>query len=510
MGLLKAYLKTEFPISLKKAKRPNNQRGRPDILLVNPPFGVDDHFNFPLGLLYIAATLRDKGYSVKIYDGTFDCDLHRFESIILELQPYAVGITAFITSRLSSLSIAKIAKNHGCIVILGGPDPTAEPSEYLYAKNSTGNFIVDYTVYGEGEMTMLELIDFLDPSANFHTNNKPTLQGLYYRGESGSLVCTGVRSYIQDLDSLPFPAHDLVDMGKYRKEWKRIHGYWMPQVMASRGCPYSCTWCQKSVFRRSFRIRSANSVALEMKKLRDLYGADRISLHDETLGVNKEWIRQFRDAVFQNDALIPFDCFSRVDVIDESMVSCLKSIGCRQIRFGIESGSQKVLNAMNKGTNIDQVYSAARICYEYDIESYYFMMVGYPEEDLNDLMLSIKLLVETVPDEFSTGIAYPLVGTEFYEKVKHKLKPKRNLPRVNENTLIFENNQYSTFIYQMFQKLFRAEWELSRHRKDRKRLHLLRYWEIIVKIHLLRLSIRIWSGWQGKNWPKEISQDINP
>ncbi|MBO9309125.1 MAG: radical SAM protein, partial [Chloroflexi bacterium] len=387
--------------------------GQVDILLANPLFVWLDPVErqlmtpyFPLGLLYLAAVLRQNAYSVAVYDGAFEQGYSGFERALARYRPKAVGITALITVRRHALALAEIAKRHGAMVIFGGPDPTGKPEAYLRHSGADGKRVVDFIVWDEGEATIIELMNHLTGRHGADLLSLRAIRGLRFRDERGEVVSTPPRPAIADMDSIPFPARDLVDFEAYKKHWTARHGYWSMSMINTRGCPYACTWCQKGIFGRSYRSRSAANAAEEMRLIKEQYNPDQIRVVDDITGVDRKWIFEWRAEVLKRDAAIPFECLSRVNLVDVPLLKALQEIGCRKIYFGAESGSQKVLNAMKKGTKVEQIYRAAEACREVGIHVYFFMMVGYPGEELEDLQASVKLLREALPDSFSTTIAY--------------------------------------------------------------------------------------------------------
>lgn len=446
--------------------------GRPDILLANPLFISKDPVElelmtpyFPLSLLYLAAVLRERAYSVAVFDGMFEADYDSFEQAMIKYQPRIVGLTALITTRRNALRLAEIAKRHGAYVIFGGPDPTGKPEAYLRHVGSDGQRVVDVVVWDEGELTIIELMDHLTGRNGADMFSIRQINGLRFLNERDEIESTPRRAPINDLDSLPFPARDLLDMDAYREHWRKKHGGWSLSVIATRGCPYACTWCQKGIFGRSYRSRSAANVAEEMAHIKALYNPDQIRVVDDITGVDRDWVFEWREEVLRRDAAIPFECLSRVNLVDVPLLSALKDIGCQKIFFGAESGSQKVLNAMKKGTKVDQIYRAAEACRQVGIHVYFFMMVGYPGEEMEDLHRSVKMLTETLPDSFSTTIAYPLPGTEFYQQVRERIMHDGDdWAFTAENKLLFERGKYNTLFYRWVQRWFNKEWEVARAR----------------------------------------------
>lgn len=347
---------------------------------------------------------------------------------------------------------------------------------------------------------MLELADFLlgnSPPAD----RLEEVPGLRLRGPDGRVVATAPRPFITDLDRLPFPARELVDLDAYRRTWRKAHGYWSVSIINTRGCPYACAWCQKAVFGRTHRSRSPANSAEEMRQIKQTYNPDFLRVVDDITGVNRRWVLEWRDEVLARDAVIPFECLTRVNLATEEMMRALKEMGCRRVYFGAESGSQKVLDAMKKGIRVRQIYEAAALCKGLGIETYFFMMVGYPGEDLEDLELSVKLLRETLPDIFSTTIAYPLPGTPFYEQVRERLMfdSEWNIDwdYTAQNRLLFRREKYDTRFYRWVIRWFQKEWEDARLRAGWRPpfWRRLRVW---VGLHLTRLMLRLLACWPAR------------
>lgn len=437
-----------------------------DILLANPLFLSRDPVEqrlmtpyFPLGLLYLAATLREAGYSVAIFDGAFEEGPSAFEASLDRHQPRVVGLGILSTVRDTALEMAALARRRGIPVIVGGSDPTGRPETYLTAPDATSRPPADVVVIGEGEETVLELLPaLLDRPGALPLDS---IRGLALRGEEGAIHRTPARPLRQDLDSIPYPARDLMDIEAYRRAWRDAHGFFSLSVIATRGCPYECAWCQKSVFGRSFRARSAEDVAEEMALVKQRYRPDQLRIVDDVLGIDRRWLRAWRDALLERDAVIPFEYLSRVDLVDREMLQWLKEAGCVRVSFGAESGSQRVLDAMSKGTTVEQIRRAAALCREVGIEAYFYIMVGYPGEEWDDIQATVRLLRETVPDTFSSTIAYPLPGTPFHAQVADRLIQAPDWRHTAENRLLYRG-RYHTRFYRWVQRLMHKEWQMAR------------------------------------------------
>lgn len=468
-----------------------------DLMLVNPLFLHEDPVEqrlmtpyFPLGLLYLAATARDAGYRVSIFDAMFQTSDKAFVAALEREQPRIVGLGVLATVRTAALRLAELAHQHGAKVVVGGADPTGRAESYLRYQ-SNGSHPVDLVVIGEGEQTLLELLPWLLDGER--TDELPEeIAGLAYLDADGQFVSTAARRHCADLESLALPARDLIDVQAYRQAWRSRHGIFSLSLIATRGCPYGCTWCQKSVFGRSFRPRSPQAVAEEMRLIKEQYRPDQLRIVDDVMGIDQEWVRAWHAAVLALDAVVPFECLSRVDLMDEEMVRLLQDAGCIRIAFGAESGSQKILDAMNKGTTVEQILRTARLCRRHDIETYFYIMVGYPGEEWADIRKTVDLLKEACPDQFSSTIAYPLPGTEFYDKVKHRLLDTPDWDYTAENRLLFQREHMTRF-YRWVQRWFHQEWHMARLRHDQEQAtpggwvrRLGGLWTSRAMVHLLR------------------------
>jgi radical SAM superfamily enzyme YgiQ (UPF0313 family) len=472
-----------------------------DLMLVNPLFLDEDPVErrlmtpyFPLGLLYLAAVAREAGYRVSIFDAMFQAGDEAFVAALERERPRVVGLGVLATVRAAALRLAGLARQHGATVVMGGADPTGRPESYLRHEDN-GRRPVDLVVVGEGEQTLLELLPtLLDGQGADQAGHRrwPEIAGLAYLDGDGRLVSTGARRHCADLDSLPLPARDLIDLEAYRRAWRGRHGIFSLSLIATRGCPYGCKWCQKSVFGRTFRPRSPGSVAEEMRLIKDRYRPDQLRIVDDVMGIDRDWVRAWHQKVLARDAVTPFECLSRVDLMDEEMVRLLREAGCARIAFGAESGSQRVLDAMDKGTQVEQIRQAAALCRRHGIETYFYIMLGYPGEEWTDIRQTVELLRQTRPDQFSSTVAYPLPGTAFYDEIKHRLLDTPDWDYTAENRLLFRR-EHSTRFYRWVQRWLHQEWHAARlhHGEEEttpagRARRLAGLWASRAMVHLLR------------------------
>jgi radical SAM superfamily enzyme YgiQ (UPF0313 family) len=229
-----------------------------------------------------------------------------------------------------------------------------------------------------------------------------------------------------------------------------------------------------------------------MRQIKELYRPDQLRIVDDVMGIDRGWVRAWHHAVLAQDAVTPFECLSRVDLMDEELVRLLREAGCIRIAFGAESGSQQVLDAMNKGTRVEQIRRAAELCRRHGIETYFYIMLGYPGEEWADIRQTVELLKETRPNQFSSTIAYPLPGTEFYEEVQHRLLDAPDWDYTAENRLLFQRER-STRFYRWVQRWLHQEWHVARLRHGQEQISPIRrvrrlagLWASRAMVELLR------------------------
>jgi radical SAM superfamily enzyme YgiQ (UPF0313 family) len=376
----------------------------------------------PLGTLYAASYLRQHGYEVALFDAMlaesedewgWALDEHRPRyAIIYEDNFNYLSKMCLLRMREAAFRMVDMAKSRGCIVILCGADATDHYNEYL----GRG---ADYCLLGEGEETLIELLSQLSAGREAEPGQ---LIGL----ASPTTVRPSRRPDITDLDKLPFPAWDLVDVEKYRSIWMKRHGYFSMNMVTTRGCPYHCNWCAKPIWGQRYNSRSPENVAAEMKWLKKNFAPDHIWFADDILGLKPGWIEKFALLLRESDAAVPFKCLQRADLVNEKTASALARAGCKTVWIGAESGSQKILDAMEKGDKLADIYSAARLLHGHGIEVGFFLQFGYPGEGWEDVQETLKMVRECRPDDIGISVSYPLPGTKFFERVKMELGDKQN------------------------------------------------------------------------------------
>lgn len=469
-----------------------------DILLANTYFLNRDATELrnmrpyaPLGVLYLAAYTRQQGFATRVYDNTFRADEKPFFRMLEECNAKIVGFHSMFICRESAERLIKGCKERGCTVICGGPDATVAQDLYLKTYGA------DYVVMSEGEDTLVELLGHLTGKTQVPLKS---IQGLAYLDEKGDVTQTPTRGLMREWDVLPEPARDLIDLGEYLHAWKKHHGFTSLHLITSRGCPFACAWCSRAVFGRNYRLRDPDLVAQEIKRIKDDWRPDHIRISDDIFGVNKQWTARWRKAMQERDAVIPFECLSRVDLLGPDMLDDLKAAGCMRIWCGVESGSQKVLDAMNKNITVEESYRAAKLMKERDIKRAFYIMLGYPSEKREDLDLTRKMLLDILPETVSISVAHPIRGTFFFAAVEEYLGQERDdWKETSENRLLHPAEFSGAFYKRMVSYLTTLVEFRQRPLLDRRNLYDL------PKLAALRV-LTLWHGWRSEGKDPRLAQ----
>jgi radical SAM superfamily enzyme YgiQ (UPF0313 family) len=285
--------------------------------------------------------------------------------------------------------------------------------------------------------------------------------------------------------SLPFPARDLIDLEPYRKAWIGAHGYFSTNMVSSRGCPFHCNWCAKPISGNKFHLRSPACVAEEMQQLKTEAKADHVWFGDDVFALDRHWVAQFAEEVSLRNASLPFKIQSRADLMSEITVRHLKQAGCAEVWMGVESGSQAILNAMDKGLKLSAVRSARRWLKDAGTRACFFLQLGYPGETWGELQETIAFVRETRPDDVGISFSYPLPGTVFYERVQEQLGNKRNWVDSDDLCIMFRG-AYTTEFYRAVRDALHAEVDSwSRPRSLTTFERVTRLWESVAAMEPL-------------------------
>jgi anaerobic magnesium-protoporphyrin IX monomethyl ester cyclase len=362
----------------------------------------------PLGILYLSSHLRNRDFETEIYDSTFGTRDELFR--MLDSGPAGVvGIYGNLMTRANVLAIAARAKAAGWLVMLGGPEPSNYAEEYISAG-------ADLIVAGEGEEAVESLC-----ATGFERSAWQSVPGILFRGGDGAVVHTGPAHLIRDLDGQPWPDRERVDIPRYLQTWRQHHGKGSISVITARGCPYHCNWCSHSVYGHTHRRRSPVPVVNEIEWLLDRYHPEMLWMADDVFTIHHGWVGEYAAEMKRRGMRIPFECITRADRLNESVTSMLAELGCMRVWIGSESGSQRILDAMQRGVTVDQVRRAVALCKANAIETGMFLMWGYEGEEVDDVEATIDHVKRCRPDVFFTTVSYPIQGTPYFEKVATRL-----------------------------------------------------------------------------------------
>jgi anaerobic magnesium-protoporphyrin IX monomethyl ester cyclase len=386
----------------------------------------------PLATLFAAGYLRGRGHEVALFDpmleentSGFGAALDRAGADLVVLYDDSFNwFTKMCLSSMREAACRMVAEAHdrGLAVIVAGHDAADNPELYLDAGAS-------FIVVGEAEVTLGELVDRLSATAGGAAavigGGAEEIAGLAFR-QRGFVRKTARRKLLADLDQLPPPAWDLVDVERYREFWLRRHGYFSLNVVTTRGCPYLCNWCAKPVYGNTYHSRSPGNVLDEIRFLRERYAPDHLWFCDDILGLKSRWLVAWSEAMATQGLAMPFLCQTRVDLMTEDNVRALARAGCAEVWLGAESGAQPVLDAMDKGITVAETRAAVRRLRARGIRVGMFLQFGYPGEGWPEIQATRTLVRELAPDDIGVSVSYPLPGTKFHDQVQAQLGEKRN------------------------------------------------------------------------------------
>ncbi|OGS43091.1 MAG: hypothetical protein A2539_09385 [Elusimicrobia bacterium RIFOXYD2_FULL_34_15] len=423
------------------------------IILINPPWmtkgGIWENIAScmpPFGLAGIASYLESYQINVEILDAdALKLDYDEIKSILVQKNPSFVGITASTPIISSALNIAKISKTvlPGTKVVLGGVHPSVMADEVLKEES------VDFVVRCEGEKTIKELISGIEIEK---------ISGLSYK-KDGRIIHNQERPVIQNLDTLPMPAYHLLPMNKYfpaKGSYKKLPAMGM---MTGRGCPGRCTFCLGNYLGEKIRVRSAEKIFEEILLLKNKYGIKEVSFYDDTFTTKKDNVKKLCEKIISEKFDISWSCFARVDFVDEELLKIMKSAGCHQIMYGIESGDEGILKNINKKISFEKVEKIVNITKNTGIEVRAAFMFGNPGETTETMQRTIDYAIKLNPDVAIFNITTPYPGTEMFKWAKEKniiitenwdeydlSKPIMNLPTVSpENVKKYYDKAYKDF-----------------------------------------------------------------
>ena len=378
----------------------------------------------PLGTLYAASYLRERGYGVALFDAMLAGSTAEWSAALARARPRIAVIYEDSFNYLSKMCLLRMrdaaldmidrANAAGVPVIVSGSDATDHPDIYLRRGAAA-------VILGEGEITLADLADRLLASGRIDD-----VPGIACLDDACGIRRTASRPFIKSLDELPYPAWDLVDVDRYRALWRERHGFYSMNLATTRGCPYHCNWCAKPIYGQRYATRSPQAVAREVEWLRRNFNPDHLWYVDDVFGLKPGWVEEFAALLNESVAPLPFRCLMRADQVTAPVARALARAGCQMLWMGAESGSQKVLDAMEKGLRVDDIRHASTLLKAAGIDVGFFLQFGYPGETWADIEATLQLTRELEPADIGVSVSYPLPGTRFFDRVQQQLGAKQN------------------------------------------------------------------------------------
>lgn len=403
----------------------------------------------PLATLYAASILKQQGFEVTFYDVMFAEGPQALKTLLQEgafdyFVIYDDGFNyltkmCLTNMREAAFELCKMAKAAGCKVLISSSDATDHYNEYLHEG-------ADFVLIGEPDQTLPHLLQALD---SCDTAQVDLINGIAYLKE-GDAIKTPPRKVMVHLDEIPFPDWHLLDIEPYQKAWKKSKGYLSLNMSTTRGCPFKCNWCAKPIYGNRYNSRSPENVVEELLLMKRLFNFDHIWFCDDIFGLKPGWIKSFAALIKQSRLKFRFKIQSRADLLlHEDEIQALAEAGCENVWMGAESGSQKILDAMDKGITLAQIETATNLLKKHQVKPSFFIQFGYPGETKEDITQTVNMINRLLPHEIGISVSYPLPGTVFYERVKQELKAKANWTDSDEMVMMFRNTYPPRFYKQL-------------------------------------------------------------
>jgi len=401
----------------------------------------------PLGLLYLSAFLNNHNQSHLVFDTTFSSELE-WQDYVLKEKPELIAFYVNLMTKVKVIKLMKWIRNNRNLtntkIVLGGPDITFNKENYLNAG-------ADYLIIGEGEETILELIQALDNSTDLSE-----ITGLVFE-KNEEIITNKPRVKVREVDDLPMPNRSVFPIEKYLETWKTAHGKSALNISTQRGCPYTCKWCSTAVYGQSYRRRSPELVVQELSQLMTTYQPDTFWFVDDVFTVSHKWMRGFAEAIKEAGLKIQYECITRAERMNEEVIQILKDTGCIRVWIGAESGSQKIIDAMDRQVDINVVKQQLIATREAGIETGTFIMVGYPGETYEDILLTAKYLEDSLPDQFTITKSYPIKGTSLHSEIESKITSQppweTSTDREIEFTRLYSDRFYQNAIRYIYNRV---------------------------------------------------------
>jgi len=410
-----------------------------------------------LGLLYVSGYLKLKNVEHDVFDTTFS-STQLFKNHLNKSKPDVVAFYTNLMTKVKVIELIQFIRSNEILkdtrIVLGGPDLTYNKKDYL----DSG---ADFLVVGEGEETFYELMVALKTKSVISE-----IGGLAYL-ENEELMVNAPRVKIKDLQDLPLPNRSAYPIEKYLRTWKTHHGESALNISTQRGCPYTCKWCSTAVYGQSYRRRPAKDVVEELKVLKEQYNPDTFWFVDDVFTVSHKWLEEFHNEIKESGLKIKYECITRAERMNDKVIQWLKDSGCFRVWIGAESGSQKIIDAMDRRVDINKVKDMLIQTKKAGIQTGTFIMVGYPGETLEDIRTTAKYLEDSLPDYFTITKSYPIKGTKLYEEIEDKITIKPDWKTSTDREIDFER-PYSDRFYDLAIRYIHNRVQLKREKLERR------------------------------------------
>lgn len=403
----------------------------------------------PLATITALSVLKENGFFPEFYDVALDSTSEGCVSAMKNVQPECVIIyddgfnyltkMCLTNMRDACFEMIKEAKMVGAKVILSSSDATDHYAEYHCAG-------ADFIIHGEGEQTLIELLDALKNKASFSE-----IEGISYYS-ANELIKTKKRNNLKELERLPMADWSAIDIEKYRTIWSNSKFPFTLNLSTTRGCPFKCNWCAKPIYGNRYNSRTPEHVVEELSFLVKKYKVSNFWITDDIFGLKPGWVKKFNALVQENELKIQYKIQSRADLLMQpDYIDDLVSSGLSEVWIGAESGSQKILDAMDKGISTSQIENCTKLLQEKGVRVAYFLQFGYTSETKEDIAMTLKMLRKNKPDDIGISVSYPLPGTVFYERVKSDMGTKTNWKDSDDLDVMFSST-YPAGFYKKLQR----------------------------------------------------------
>ncbi|MCU0439231.1 MAG: B12-binding domain-containing radical SAM protein [Raineya sp.] len=448
----------------------------------------------PYATLLVAAWMREKGHEVYLWDANLQENTNGLIEKLKTIQPDYLVVyddsfnyltkMCLTTMREACFEMCKYGKKHNATVIVSSSDSTDHYEKYLEQG-------ADIIIRGEAEQTLLEIVENTQSPENIH--------GVAYKSDN-EVKITPKREIFKSLDVLPIPAWDLVDINAYRQIWEKHHGYFMLNIATTRGCPYKCNWCAKPIYGNRYNVRSSERVAEEIEMLVNQFGVNNFWMCDDIFGLKPNWVQEFNKLIQEKQLKIKYKIQSRVDLLlKEDTIDCLVASGLYEAWVGAESASQKILDAMDKGTKVEEIYKATQLLKSKGVRVAFFLQFGYLGEVEEDIQKTIKMVEELLPDNIGISVSYPLPNTKFYDIVKSQLTEKQNWVDSDDLAMMYQATfapRYYKYLHRYVHRVYRKakhKYQINQHHtpfaKKIRSLVAYVYHSVIEKVEAKRLKL---------------------